>query len=468
MKVIYSEREYEIKEDIDSGFFDNIKNCTGGDKVNLKLHERSFKLILNGLESIDFENISKKKLFDLYQGLKYFMVSEVFLEKFKEKACSNKSLIRKIKKEIEEYAKDFDTYEICNNENLSSEFFEKAIKNKDFICWDSLCRNSSISDELFEKILKGEFGPKKENELDWWYLTINRSLNFLKKAIKEGRFILWKELCYRNFPVEFFEKLIKERESDINWHYLCRNPNLPVEFFEKAIKEGKPVRWDELCVNSNLPVEFFEKAIKEGKPVDWNNFCYNKNLPVEFFERMLNGEFGILEEGIHINWGLLCINKNLPVEFFERMIKEGKSINWGDLCRNPNIPVEFFEKAIKEGQPVVWYELCKNPNLPVEFFEKAIKEGKPVDWNYLCENPNLPVEFFEKMIKEGKPVKWNYLCKNQNIPIEFFEKAIKEGQPVVWYYLEHNKNFPLSFFKRHGKMPTKNIINSTILYDYFN
>jgi hypothetical protein len=403
-RVIYGDTTYFLRnKEIDSGLFDNFKECKNNEAVFLNLHEKSFRIILLGFNSVNIEELSEDEILDLYQGLKYFMVSEDFLKKFKEKACRNKALIKKIQTEVENMYLELGNipcFNIEECENFSVEFFEKAIENNDIRYWRLLFLNNSLPSEFFEKIIKSR--GKKINGLLFSWLCTNPNLKIEKF-------------------IDYF-----------NTEDLCRNPNLPIEFAERMIKECKPINWHGLCKNPNIPFEFFERMIKEGKPVNW---------------------YG------------LCQNPNLPIEFAERMIKECKSVNWYGLYKNPNIPFEFVERMIREGKVVDLNDLCLNPNIPFEFVERMIREGKHISQSSLCQNLNLPIDFAERI--ENEFYNWYNLCQNPNLPVEFFEKAIKDRKPVVWESLCKNPNIPLSFFKRHKLMPIKYIIKATILQDYF-
>jgi hypothetical protein len=269
MKIIYSQNIYPLNEKTlirlknISGLILNLTECEDNKEVNLTLYEESFKLIYNGISGILLRKLKKEQIMDLYLGLKYFLVSEEFLNEFKKKASQNQFLKNEaeqqineflLEKQMEEDINDINWNEICSSLNLSVNFFERIIKDG-YANFEALCLNKYIPHEFFQKLID------KNLPVDWSALCRNESIH-----------------------VEFFEKAIKENK-DIDWMFLSENKNLPVWFFEKAIKENKPVNYQFLCCNEKLPAEFFEKLILEGKPISWECLCRNRNLPLSFFKK---------------------------------------------------------------------------------------------------------------------------------------------------------------------------------------
>jgi hypothetical protein len=475
-RVIYGNNIYPIEKDLDSGFFDNLKECKDNKDIFLVRYEKSFKLILNDLEGVDFKNISEEELNELYDGLKYFMASEKFINRFKEKTCCNKALIKKIQKEIEEIV--INGKNIYKNPNLSEEFIEQAIeKGEKGIYFEYLCENQYISPEFFQKIINNGQIDKIPTR------------NFKNCLVTEDDLAddNWVCLCLNpNLPVEFFEKLIKENKP-VNWDALCCNKNIPFEFFKKALEENKPIKWEILILNPNVPFELFKNKLKEILEINKRDISYTSlisdcNFTPEFleenFDLIINGITDKLrnnpypDEEIKYFWWWLSSNKNISVEMIEKMIKKIKPKKYvSGLLKNPSIPVEFFERLLKgEFKEYIdedWLQLTQNHKIPCEFFERIIKGefGEIFDadiWVYLSSNPNLPFHLLEKAIEENKDVNWTSLSENPGIPVEFFEKNINK-----LHSLHNNPNLPLSFFKKHKKIPRKNIIRATILQDYF-
>jgi hypothetical protein len=461
MKVIYGKNEYKIDKELDSQFISNLFECTNNNEVVLYRYEESFKLILNGLENTDLTLIPKDEMFTLYEGLKYFMVSEDFLNKFRKISICNIFLIKEAQKRFENYLKA--NYNMCpdiliNNytfstNNLSEEFIENNIKNKKFTTdWYNLCENENYSTEFFERIVK----------------------NYPYR-------ILVSNICKNSrLSLDFFEKIFDGDFTTNILESLCENKSIPVEFFEKIIKEGKDFNRSKLFLR-DFPGDFFERIIQIetiNKEYEWDNLYSNKYLPEKFFEK-------IIKEGVEdrTNWIELCENKNLSMEFFKKLLK-GEFIELQDdqerlikrsLCWNKNISQEFVEEILlKVDNPglIEWAGLFKVGNFSADFFEKLIDIYKKIDscyeakhYLYLCWNKNVPLNILEKIfidnIQDIK--KWsNKIVKNKGIPFEFLEKYIHILDPEE---LINFRNAPLSFFKRNGIFPAVDIINSTIIYD---
>ena len=127
---------------------------------------------------------------------------------------------------------------------MSECFFEKYISKKGVeIDWHYLCQNTNISKEFFEKYI---------DKVDWGSLCVNT-----------------------NLPEEFFEKY--EPLNVLKWYCLCQNTNLSESFFEKYIShhEKKLIDWNYLCENSNMSESFFEKHILNGCKINWNSLTDN-------------------------------------------------------------------------------------------------------------------------------------------------------------------------------------------------
>ena len=364
---------FEIEKDkefLNIGFDNKEEKCL--DVEFNKEYQFAFKAIKNNTLP-DIKKLNKETLTNLVNGLMYFcnnkLLDDLLLKiakEVREKYVNRKGVelfFEKINKPPSFVKKHFygikkiNSSELLKNPNISEEFIKKYIINNQIndTDWSYLCENTNLSEQFFETY-------EKLGVLDWRSLCKNTNLSeeFFKIHIQKIKHESWFYLCKNpNMSEEFFETC----NLKIFWESLCQNTNMSEEFFERHLLKGLKLNWKSLCLNTNISEKFFERHLDKISEKDCYSLCRNTNLSEAFFERHIN----------NVIWSPLSRNTNMSEEFFERHIN---NIVWSSVCENTNLSEKFFERHLNKITEKDWYYLCRNTNLSEEFFERHLINSK--------------------------------------------------------------------------------------------
>ena len=200
---------------------------------------------------IDFKDIKYTNY--IIEGLLYFgnvMILENILTKLgkyiKEQYIDRKSVERFLKKIVEGNNISLDL--LCQNTNISEEFFDRYLSLGIKLNWNYLCQNTNLSEAFFEKYLSLGI------ELDWISLCQNTNLS-----------------------EKFFEKYI----NILNWCLICRNSNMSVSFYEKNLLNSEILKTNP-DILKNLFLNNFRSCDKKEKIISWL-----KKNPIYSFDNLI-------------------------------------------------------------------------------------------------------------------------------------------------------------------------------------
>ncbi|WP_281336852.1 hypothetical protein [Flavobacterium eburneipallidum] len=211
----------------------------------------------------------------------------------------------------ETFLKKEKLWAIYTSRNSSIPWTVELIKNIDKVEFRGILENEGIkwSENIFWQILKicqerGKNDLNKKNlELEWRSISINKSFTWTEKFIEDNEMKLswgshWSETqggLSRNEGLPWTKAFIEKYYDRWNWIFLSKNSKLPwsEDFIINYIENWD---WDKLSENTGLPwsIEFIELYIEKW---NWKKLSKNPNLPwsVEFFEKYSNKwDFNIL------------------------------------------------------------------------------------------------------------------------------------------------------------------------------
>ena len=172
-------------------------------------------------------------------------------------------------------------------------------------------------------------------------------------------------LCKNTNPKAMYiieDKLKEGIIKDIDWFYLCSNPNaiyIIEQFYDKF-------DWNGLCLNPNA-IHIIENELKirpESKKINWTNLCLNPNAT-----HIIENKLKECPNSQRINWSNLCSNPNAIHIIENELLSNPKSrrINYGVLSENPNA-IHIIENNLNDYniwnsiENCVIYSVCSNPN----------------------------------------------------------------------------------------------------------
>ncbi len=256
------------------------------------------------------------------------------------------------------------------------------------------------------------------NLMDLFYLD-DDLLNKIYEYADNDKKYVWEILSGNPYVFPLLEKNIKH----INLFTFCENENPKViEILNKLPIQSLPFYY--ISKNPNA-IKLLEENINE---IVWEQLSFNKNA-IHILENNQN----------KICWNNLCYNENAVHLLVNNLDKVYHGM--GGFCSNPNA-IHYLEQNINK---INWIGLSINPNA-IHILEKNLDK---VDWSLLSKNPNA-IYILEKNLDK---VNWDLLCMNPNA-VHIIEKNLNK---INWRYLSKNPNaIHLLFNYNYEKMLSNN------------
>jgi hypothetical protein len=403
------------------------------------------------------KQLTKKTVNDLAEkkmtltALPTDLLEKIFKEEYK-------SLLKvELRKWIQDNVDKIDLKWLCSNTSIHAiEILkEQSVKNPDKLDWKRLSGNPNAIEILTaneDRIYWDEFSSNRSPDTIDLFKKNIKKLNFHKLSSNPAAIYILITNTHRidaNITGVRAAPIGISKNPDINWMKVSKNPNA----FELLITNKQDINWDYLCANPNPnAIKLIEKELKVNPSnIYWRKLSTNINAS-HILEEQFNKEDKLRGEDLEdgnlqkLRWNRISSNqgaikllqkkwdnekelKKIDMKLYKLLQEFDMIVNWKFLSANPKAKKLLKAKYEEEKQlkkfsietynefnfkeKLDWKNLSGNP-CAVSIIEEELlinHDNPDIDWVALSANPKA----IHLLKKNQDKISWKSLSTNPSI-----------------------------------------------------